>query len=79
MEKHAQSKTDESELEKEKLALFDSYMERMLARRVKIDRLETELKSLESYVDSEKYESRERECFRSIQKTAFKKQTLNCI
>jgi len=58
-EKHAQSKTDESELEKEKLALFDSYMERMLARRVKIDRLETELKSLESYVDSEKYESRE--------------------
>ena len=58
-EKHAQSKTDESELE-EKLALFDSYMERMLARRVKIDRLETELKSLESYVDSEKYESRER-------------------
>lgn len=58
-EKVAQAKTGDGELEKEKVALFDSYMERMLARSAKIERLEAELKSLESYVDSVKYKSGE--------------------
>lgn len=56
-EKYAQVKTDGGKLEKEKVALFDSYMERMLARKTKINRLESELQDLREFVDSVKFKS----------------------
>lgn len=58
-EKYAQVKTGGGKLEKEKVALFDSYMERMLARKTKINRLESELRDLREFVGSVKYKSGE--------------------
>lgn len=58
-EKYAQVKADGGKLEKEKVALFDSYMERILARKTKINRLESELQDLREFADSVKYKSGE--------------------
>lgn len=58
-EKYAQVKEDGGKLEKEKVALFDSYMERILARKTKMNRLESELQDLREFADSVKYKSGE--------------------
>lgn len=49
-EQVSETKTKDDELEKEKVALFDGYMERMLARRAKIDRLEDEIRAMRKYL-----------------------------
>lgn len=53
----SEAKTKDDELEKEKVELFNSFMERFLAREKRIERLEGELQELREFVDSVKFES----------------------
>lgn len=55
----SEARTKDDELEKQKVALFNSFMDRFLARRKKIDRLEGELQALREFASTVKYESGE--------------------
>ncbi len=55
----SETKTKDDELEKEKVALFNSFMERFLARKKRMERLESELQELREFADSVKYKSGE--------------------
>lgn len=55
----SETKTKDDELEKEKVALFNSFMERFLARKKRMERLESELQELREFADSMKYKSGE--------------------
>lgn len=49
-EQMSKSKNADSELEKKKVALFDSYMDRMLAKRTKSDKAGSEIEHLKKYL-----------------------------
>ncbi len=53
----SETKTKDDELEKEKVALFNSFMERFLARKKRMERLESELQELREFAVSVKFES----------------------
>ncbi|MDE7022960.1 MAG: hypothetical protein K2O72_01820 [Ligilactobacillus sp.] len=53
----SETKTKNDELEKEKVALFNSFMERFLARKKRMERLESELQELREFAASVKFES----------------------
>lgn len=55
----SETKTKDDELEKEKVALFNSFMDRFLARKKRMERLESELQELREFADSVKYKSGE--------------------
>ncbi|GAA2968794.1 hypothetical protein FC48_GL001852 [Ligilactobacillus murinus DSM 20452 = NBRC 14221] len=53
----SETKTKDDELEKEKVALLNSFMERFLARKKRMERLESELQELREFAASVKFES----------------------
>lgn len=55
----SETKTKDDELEKEKVALFNSFMERFLARKKRMERLESELQELREFAGAVKYDSGE--------------------
>lgn len=55
----SETETKDDELEKEKVALFNSFMDRFLARKNRMERLEKELQELREFADSVKYKSGE--------------------
>lgn len=44
------AKSKDSKLDKEKVELFDSYMERLIAKRAKLDRFESEIEHMRKYL-----------------------------
>lgn len=53
----SETETKDEELEKEKVALFNSFMDRFLARKNRMERLEKELQELREFADSVKFKS----------------------
>lgn len=53
----SETETKDDELEKEKVALFNSFMDRFLARKNRMERLEKELQELREFADSVKFKS----------------------
>lgn len=49
-EQASEVKSKDSKLDREKVELFNSYMERMLARKAKIERLEDEVRAMRKYL-----------------------------